>query len=1577
MKCTQDIKFDIMDKIGEDLTKGGLFSYGPTRDTLLYQGSQEDAVKAIVDAINGQYRETIASYQKVGLNFEVKIMPSTELAQKYLDRYNQTNPVVPFSEEQTERGYNLDNTGPNTDRFFDYAPAAQNNPPVGVLGQFIRHKERLASLIEARLGEINKELANPKTETARRIELNKLKTKAKIRLEGDINRGVKGLREEIGDLQRMANIDAVGYYVEQDLKRLQALTTSNNAIDLKEAQALIEFYDRAGTFQSDRDNPFFPQDQMFFYTPTGQQLPDYALGQATMDQFKQWRDIAMGFAPAIDLKLREVTTAQFNQNPGIQKIYNGKDFSFDEIVHTQDGLKDVDWVSAWAMDVTQNIFSKSAELGQVMHSILTNSVERNKNYSRDYARRMDELSPEVVKILKTIEGGKYAFNAFGIKGLAGVSYDLFLDATKSGMKTGTLVQRFTKEFTDAQMKAYKEFQEAYDKARAADPALQAGLYNSAYQTKKSWIRANTIIMNPSLVSEIISEPEFAEFKGTATQAEIDAHKKELVDLLGQRGYEEEVKRQKGLLREFIAEKKSYIETQIEFEGVADEASLSPKTQFAIKMWDYRHNPMIGVEDYYAVQGVWRDKKKVHNYMNYNNLIPRKQGVAINASGKQFTFTNTGEDKGYYNAKFKTIEDNPTLQKFHALVQEGIEKIQESAPYELQQNMAANTLPMLMKTMSEFLADNQNGVLKTISAAFRMWWDRLRQGYGLVQQSEVSTAVKDPITGKYNYKVNDSFLQGNKRAIQERSVIEKVKFIQAFNIGRDKMAHLKEIKRFTKIKLSEFNPQALAHLAQLLNVDIKMSEINAGKIDKIKALTGDVVDIGKVIRDFSVHTAVQAQSFDLPRLMNYFTDLAGAYAARTEVLPVMEIMKKHYEQIQNPRTTNTGNPIIDAIKKRIQSEGDRKLAIQQMEDWFQRVMLNNYGIKHTGVFGAATKTEVDQQTGKVTTKIPTIGRTIYSDEEKEKIREIDELLSKGVSQEEENRLNAIKNGFGKVRTVSAAVDNFMDGLRLLRLGWNLASGVTNLAEGVVSNMILAATGEFFEQNEIYYGYNIARQSWVKNLTFGLRASADARKARALMDRYNVAMDSKNELQKSTTRKSLVKKLDRLTAYELNARIEYLNQMPLMVAMLRSTYITGKDGTKSKVWDAMDSDGNLTDNFNTEENVNNWEKLSEQQYLSFKDKLSDAIVRGHGNYDELRGMMAKSNLAGKAVMMFKTWLPMQLYWRYAPEQINTKSGQKVKGRYRSFTPGTGALFAGALGFASLGPIGLGLGAVGFGVAFFAGAKTEVGAIKEMVYGTQMLFKKALGMPVNMISNSIPGVRRSLIDSSSDFDKWVGQGTFTELDAKNLRGNMSELAMAMWFLGLMLMAKSFFWDDDDDKDDARRQIHNIAVNKLMQLGSQASSYVSLPGMWENTFGSIAILKFLEDCGKEMDKLGDLFRGNDPGGTKVMRQTKKMFLPGIFKDFKLGFGTQAEKQFEPTPFDDWFRGETVLIERREKAERKNLNQELKDAGYGEKQRLKILNMEMPTTKQLNKKGYTREEWEAEMRDWERPEVEQEEEEQ
>ena len=451
------------------------------------------------------------------------------------------------------------------------------------------------------------------------------------------------------------------------------------------------------------------------------------------------------------------------------------------------------------------------------------------------------------------------------------------------------------------------------------------------------------------------------------------------------------------------------------------------------------------------------------------------------------------------------------------------------------------------------------------------------------------------------------------------------------------------------------------------------------------------------------------------------------------------------------------------------------------------------------------------------------------------------------------------------------------------------------------------------------------------------------------------DSNNELQKASI-KTPLNYLDYVSPYTGNKRIEYLNQTPVMVAIMLDTEITGKNGDKSNLWDALNADGTLKPNFATEENIKDWEEGNGPKAKEFKKNVSNAIVTAHGNYDKLRGMMAKESIIGKTVMMFKTWMGSQLYQRLAIEQDDLSSNaRKYKGRYRSHTKMSAALHGAIGGFAFAGLPGLAGGAIlGAGIAIYAGkAKSEmemqgyIGMLKESAFLLKGLMRKMAGTPINYLSG------REIIKEYSNYDKLQGSN-FTERDMKNMKSLIAEMSTTLTFVLLGMLGKSLLWDDDDEDDDPRRIAHNITMNYVAQLVGSATSYLYLPSI-AKSYSTTALGTFLDNTGKVIAALEDYQSGNDialtgsnAGESKLLKAAEKIALPAFMKDDMLGFGTLAERQFKPQFYDDWFwdseKTEQKVIDEQRILARKLLEEQ----GLDDKQINRILNQTLKRPKDV-----------------------------
>lgn len=1597
MACKTDVKVAILNEVMKEAVEGRYTFNRISNDSIIItntgkaksEGQAKAIAKSLADRIEKSFLGHVKGVVSQASQFD-PVMVTFNVSQQYIDYVFSTLPSIQRDSSteanKEERDHINNNTGFNTNTQLELFSVATTDVE-GVFPKYVKFKESQLKEYKERLSKVqaNKKRAGLSVNDLKK--LNKQERDLKLQIDGSDELNIKGLKQEISELRKNSDINAVGYYIEKDLQRLAALATSNDVDDLREAERIIKYYTLLGTFSwPNKDaHPLYSAEDIFLKDDTGELTKQFKLSAETRKKFEEWRDRAVGYSVEIDKRKEEITVNIVNNDGSVQNTYKGRKFTFGDLIYDREGLRDADFISMWTMDITQGIFSTNGLIPQTMFSYLSNMIESKSAWSKDIAEKVDKMMPDLQKELIKLPKGSLRGN--GILGLKGASYQIFKEITKEGNETGGLVQRFVKEFFDAQSKAKNTFQVNFEDARNSDdPSEKRKGINKAFEELKKWRRDNTIIM------DITRLPEFSENSD-------NSYKDYLISVLGQKGYDEQVERQKNMLQKFEADKQSMLETALEMEGVDAYDKLSDESKSNLSYWENNNSPFKGIEDYMSVNGIFYGDYKANNFMSYNNFIPRKfkATIGVNQSTNQYTFTDTTTDTGFYSEVFTTIEKNPVLSQFYDVLKEVTGKIREEMPYELQQEMAANTLPALQKTSAEIIADNHTGVLSSLVPAFKKLMERIRLSFGVTKQSESSYATIDPITGKANYKVNDQFLRSNSDALSQRMLIESTKFLQALNSTRKDEEKMKAIKRFTVISLDSMNDSSLILLAKYLHIEVPLSDIKARRLDAFRRVTGDTVEIGKYLRDFSLHTVVQTQSFDLPKLMKYFSSVTMMYAARKEALPILEIMKRHYEGIKNPKTNNLDNGILNRPEDKYLMTGLRTNANRQMEDWFERVGLGNYETKHFGPHGKETK--VDKLIDGVKSHIPRYFKDIYSDEDKKKIKEINELLKHETDDKKIAQLKKTIDSLGKVRTATAFFDNLLGWIRTLRLGYNFSSASTNLLEGFSSNMILASLGEYFDPKEIYYGYSVTRSSFVKNVTFGAWEMGSSKKNRMLMDKFNVLIDSRNELQKSSN-KTYADKMSWLNPHALNQRVEYVNQSPIMIAMLRTIKIKDKNGNESSVWDAMTSEGHLKDDFRTEENVNNWENLNGQDYLTFKQKLHKAIGIAHGlGYDELRGMMLKSNTAGKALAMFKTWLPSALYWRFAVQQDDIQSGiQGFKGRYWSFGKGSGLLYGATLGTAIFGPLGTLIGAgVGTiigstqGKKFAAGligfniesnADPGIGLLKETATSALALAKRMIGTPVNMIAG------KQLIDSGGkDFEDWVGKGDFTAQDAKNLRGNMSDIALQLAWLAMILMVKALLWDDDDKKDDASRRWHNLMINKLMQLSTQASMYVNPPEI-KKTLTDIAVVKYIEDVIKVGTALQDWANGRDvkssginAGESGVWNSVKKIALPGLIKDTSGGFEGQMERVFKESPFHQYFKSEEKLDAEDNKIDRTERRQELEEAldinSYeGEtledkekakqKEIKKILDEELPTPAKLKKLEMTREDYEKSRKEQE-----------
>lgn len=1511
--------------------------------------------------------------------------------------------------DQIRTDKNLDNElDAPLDYFEDYAePQDQLVPDYE---RYIIYKNNLVRRLENRLSRIANDKKKYSTNTDKLKELTALENELKLRIDGEESLNIKGLKDDIIELTKAPPIEQINYYAEADMQRLDKLSKSENEEDLHEARDIISFYEALGTFDVNRVHPFFLVDDMFDMSG------NLVLPKETIETLDKLKDRAKAYNNIIVQKEKSTIVNNVNNNSKIQQTFQGKEFEYDELFYKGEGLKDIPWADMFLMDVTNGVFSQNGLIPQVMMNTIQNSFEKNLVYAKSVENRMNTIQADVEKEL-----GKLGYK-INIPGISGVSYDLFRATDENGQFKDSITQRYSSKFMEERNKMFYEFDQAATKARdTEDPVARQKIFKDAYAKRKNWYKKNTIILDIRKIPEIVNDPQFADFKEYFQ--EDNGHSDKLKETLGKegQGYKEEIDKQIKLLRDYITMQEVFTENLISEYAVSDVSMLPREALDKIETWEKRNNPFETVQSYYSDTPIQKGKMILNPTMSYSYSIPRRNKVKLKFDQDTLAAQEQKEESGYYDPRFKTIEENETLKEFHDLLSEVTQKIYDTMPVESREKFSAYSIPALKKNLMEILFDKNTPLFQRLSAAARYIYDKIKSMFGMNAEDNFSYANVDPITGKPEYKVNDAFIKGNKQAINNRHLLEMQRLKKALG-----MTASASIKKYDKFDLTN-NPEALAILAEALGVSPTASAVQKRlPNENIKEL-----EVSRVMKAAITDQVVQENSFDLPKILKLYSYLTMEYAARQEALPIVEMMKRHYEQIQDPSVNNVGENIRNSnLNGETRLQGARTNAIKQMESQFLRWLgyygsKNEFGdtrIKRTATLGLTGNEKIDSLTSKIQTTVT--GKILDTDEKiiQSKLPQVQKDLKDIVNSTDPEspdhkraksilgRMDKIESGLGKQFSMTAFFDAMFNFIRFKGLGYNVSSSVTNFLEGQISNITIASTGDYFTPENIYRATDIVKGSFLKTVTGGKIATPGAKKTRVLMDRYRILQDASNELQKASS-KSAFSKFKNLEPYEITKRTEYLNQAPLMIAVLLDTKIQSKDrveekyklpaekddsfdailegrktsitrdlnqynlevgdvirltkgkedvavritnsqllsditfeewretssydnpelynelidkgsyeyftfevvseGQSSNVFDAMDSEGKLKEEFRTEENIKNWEEADGKQYNDFSSHVNKMIVNTHGDYDELRGNYASERITGKALMMFKRWITRQLYQRFAQSgQADIEVGIKdYKGRYKSHTAATGMLHGAIIGFGGLGILGagpLGLligGSAGFLTGKFYGAKSDIGFVKESALATRELLMKTIQTPVNMLTG------KNIVKTKKYADT-LEEAQVDQRDIRNIKANMADMSFVLASIALLLFTKALLWDDEDDEDDARRMAHNLLANRFMQLSSQSAMYLS-PGEMTRTMTDISAIKFLTDVGTTAVAAEQMLEGNDTissgpnaGESKLYNQFSKTFFPGIAKG-SLGFESQMQRQFQQSPFDKWFYGD------------------------------------------------------------------------
>ena len=540
---------------------------------------------------------------------------------------------------------------------------------------------------------------------------------------------------------------------------------------------------------------------------------------------------------------------------------------------------------------------------------------------------------------------------------------------------------------------------------------------------------------------------------------------------------------------------------------------------------------------------------------------------------------------------------------------------------------------------------------------------------------------------------------------------------------------------------------------------------------------------------------EQRNYDFETMLKLYALAVMQYKHKSKVEDVMtaaySIMRKTAEQ----QLTNAGEPIKDNFNNPVSKVGLANLI--SMLDFFMK-----------GFYGEPT-----------TLQEMAFGNKVFTVEEKKMKVDIENLLEKNKQQLEKDEidlkdymkvketLEAQLVKIGGKRTVSAIGDQINMWIRLRGLGWNLFAPLMNMNVGFFTNITEASGEEKFNQDQLMKGYYYA-------------LIKDRKKVSAIMRRNDTLSEVQNEAYETQKTARGYKKW--LQPFQTTSSAEYVNQSPVMVAILLNTKVK-VNGKEISLYDAYDENGMLSNDI---EYISTIPVISTLGEVGVKIHIDDTIARIHGNYDPRNQIKANESILGRSLHVFRKWMIMSYYNRLGTQigKVNPLTGIKDKGRWWSY----GNYF------------------------------------KE--YGA---FGGVFQVTLNLLRKFTFGAYKT------DFSK------LDSVDAANMRRNLTEIVFIIATTALALFLKTLVkMGDDDEEESTFKFIAYFYINQLGRLERDIMFYID-PQQFKSVLKDpLPVMGLVGDCYDVVTRAINLLTGGEDeyqsgyrkGNSKTWTSVKKI---------------------------------------------------------------------------------------------------------
>jgi uncharacterized protein (DUF433 family) len=588
------------------------------------------------------------------------------------------------------------------------------------------------------------------------------------------------------------------------------------------------------------------------------------------------------------------------------------------------------------------------------------------------------------------------------------------------------------------------------------------------------------------------------------------------------------------------------------------------------------------------------------------------------------------------------------------------------------------------------------------------------------------------------------------------------------------------------------------------------------------------------RENITNDLAQEQNYDLAKILRVYALTSLAYKHKSKIEDSILLAQNILNNQREINRTGTGKVQYDSATGEVSTKNPEH-SFTNTKKQFDAFVANFYG-------------NLKQDQGKTDKKILT--KTEKQDKAfiKEQLAELEVLFNDNKITGEEygrfkNTLEAQLSEMGGYAVWSKRGDNVLKWTQLVKMGWNVMSSVANVGFGFISNYIEAAGGQLYSTKQLTDAYALVGHSVLKNGTFNKFETATAKKIRSIMDNWDVLKDATHELFESPLNIPLGK-FEWMNPYNATQRTEYVNQAPLMIAMMMNAKIT-HNGEEINLWDGYGEDGKWDNETYGDVPMDKVREVVK----NLRNKIDQLNKMNHGNYDPISVLGVKSHLLGRAISQFRTWMYEGWAVRTEGYKIDPLLGER-KGRYSS------------------------------AIDFF----------KE--HGTGTTAKAVM-----------KGLARSgtfnILFKNADFEEY-NTDNLKDVDIANMRKLMAETLMYVGiYTSYLLLRKLAESLNEDDDDSLAKYTVNTLINQGLRLKTDIIFYLN-PAEFKNLMKDLVpSMSIITDAIKFVGSVSDFIQGEDEittgihaGSSKLLRDTAKAIPLGspIYKT--INYGAQVFKK-------------------------------------------------------------------------------------